>query len=698
MTKLSMKFLLGTLLLLMTSFATAQTLGNKYTALDRWQFSKTLSGEWAEVNVPHSYNAVDGHSASYYRGKAYYKKNINLSAAQISKPLFILFEGAAQAAEISVNGKLIARHKGGYTSFVVSLNGLLKAGNNEILVACDNHEDTELIPVSSDFNKNGGLHNPVYLLEMNDIYASPVANGIYRLHVSTPNVSDKAAQTIVATRIMNAASKPVQLKVTTTLTDKSGKSCFSNTQKITIAAGDSLNFEKQFNLKKPHLWNGLTDPYLYTASIRITDDSGKTVFDKVDTKVGYRFYRMDAEKGFFLNGKPYSLRGVAMHQDWDGHASAVTKDLYDKDYSIIKELGANFIRLAHYPHNDYSFRKCDELGIIVQTEIPWVNVCGVNATKEYFNNIHQQMKEMITNLYNHPSICFWGMWNELDTWGNNNRLQGKFDAKRVVGESASLYDYAKSLDPYRLVGMSDCSLFKRDGYNKIKGDYFSENRYNGWYYNKFADFTKEYQDIHKLMGITNVSEYGSGNNPFCQTYDTSEINNKDNARHFEEWANLCHESHVAQIMKLPYLNFTAIWIMFDFPVASRLEGYMDSKDGITYTVNNDRKYMNDKGLVTRDRQTKKDVFYLYKAWWNKQQPTVYITGRRRSKPAQGSEITIKVYSNAKSLTLYQNGVKKQTMNTSGEETGLIWKFDTLKAETANDTFRVVGADNTSDNW
>lgn len=521
---------------------------------------------------------------------------------------------------------------------------------------------------------------------------------MYRLHVSTPKVSDQTAQTIVATRIMNAASKPVQLKVTTTLTDKNGKSCFNNTQKITVAAGDSLNFEKQFNLKKPHLWNGLADPYLYTASVRITDNSGKTIFDKVDTKVGYRFYRMDAEKGFFLNGKPYSLRGVAMHQDWDGHASAVTKDLYDKDYSIIKELGANFIRLAHYPHNDYSFRKCDELGIIVQTEIPWVNVCGVNATNEYFSNIHQQMKEMINNLYNHPSIIFWGMWNELDTWGNNNQLQGKFDAKRVVDETASLYDYAKSLDPYRLVGMSDCSLFKRDGYNKIKGDYFSENRYNGWYYNKFADFTKEYQDIHKLMGITNVSEYGSGNNPFCQTYDALEINNKDNARHFEEWANLCHESHVAQIMNLPYLNFTAIWIMFDFPVASRLEGYMDSKDGITYTVNNDRKYMNDKGLVTRDRQTKKDVFYLYKAWWNKQQPTVYITGRRRSKPTQGSEITIKVYSNAKSLTLFQNGVKKQTMNTSGEETGLIWKFDTLKAETNNDTFKVVSTDNTSDNW
>jgi Beta-galactosidase/beta-glucuronidase len=165
-------------------------------------------------------------------------------------------------------------------------------------------------------------------------------------------------------------------------------------------------------------------------------DKDNNVYDNVSTKLGYRFYSMDKDKGFSLNGKPYPLRGVAMHQDWDEKASAVSKEQFDIDYGIIKELGNNFLRLAHYPHNDYAFRKCDEMGIIVQTEIPWVNVCGVRADKSYFENMHQQMKEMVTNLYNHPSILFWGMWNEVDSWGNTDQFQGKLDPVRAVKETA----------------------------------------------------------------------------------------------------------------------------------------------------------------------------------------------------------------------------------------------------------------------
>lgn len=675
----------------------AQILGNKVTNLSSWQFSKNISNGWTTVSVPHSYNAIDGHSPSYYRGKAYYKKTLTFTESQINHPLFLLFEGAAQAAEVSVNGKCIARHKGGYTAFAVSLKDAVRAGDNEVIVTCDNKEDVELIPVSSDFNKNGGLHNPVFLLEMNNVYASPIKNGLYRIHVATPQVSTTSATTRVATNIVNASSQIQKLKVTLTLTDKNGKVCYKDVSTTSIAGNASTDYEKNFTLNKPHLWNGLSDPYLYKVQIVIADASGQ-VLDKVNTKIGYRFYRMDAEKGFFLNGKSYPLRGVAIHQDWNKQASAVTNDHFDKDYSLVKEIGANFVRLAHYPHNDYAFRKCDELGIIVQTEIPWVNVCGVNASQSYFDNIHQQMKEMITNLYNHPSICFWGMWNELDTWGNTDKLQGKLDAARVVSESAKLYDLAKSIDPYRKVGMSDCTLFKREGYSKLKADYFSDNRYDGWYYGKFEDFTKEYTDIHKLMGITNVSEYGSGNNPFCQSYIAGNINNKDGAKHYEEWANRYHESHISQIMKMPFLNFTSLWIMFDFPVASRTEGYLDSKDGVHFTENNEQKYMNDKGLVTRDRQTKKDVFYLYKAWWNKHQTTVYIAGRRRSKPAAGNDLDIKVYSNARSLTLYQNGQKVQTLKGSGEDTGIIWKFNAVKAKTSNDIFKVVSDNGTTDKW
>ena len=675
--------------------ATAQSLGSEVTNLTKWQFSKNNANDWTWVTVPHSCNAVDGHSASYYRGKAYYKIPLSFQKEQLQKPLFLLFCGAAQAAEVYVNGKSLTYHKGGYTPFVVSLRGSVKEGENEVMVVCDNKEDVDLIPVSSDFNKNNGLHNFVYLLEMNDVYASPYTYGFYRMHVSTPQVSDAEAATQVETTIHNASDKKQTLQVALSLTDQKGKVVFLKKEKMEIPSGDSVRYARHFTITKPHLWNGMTDPYLYKAKIVISDLSGR-VFDKVETKVGYRFYRMDAEKGFFLNGHSYPLRGVSMHQDWNLKASALDKTDMNKDYDIIKEIGANFLRLAHYPHNDYEFQLCDELGIIVQTEIPWVNVCGIRATKEYFNNIHQQMREMITNLYNHPSIVFWGMWNELERWGNNDKLQGAVDYSRIVSETARLYQYAKSLDPYRFVGLTDCSSFKREGYEKLKGDYYSENRYAGWYVGKYDDFSADIQDIHHRMGITNVSEYGCGINPFCHTYDSLKINNSDFKRHFEEYGDLVHEAHVRQIMHMPYLNFTSLWILFDFPVASRMEGYMDSDDGVHFIENNVRKYTNDKGLVTRDRKVKKDVFYLYKSWWNKKQTTVYITGRRLTQHHADLPFVIKVYSNAKSLTLYQNGAKLQTLKNSGEETGLIWRFKPVTLKTADDTFSVVASDGTQD--
>ena len=499
--------------------ADAQLLGGKVTKLDKWQFAKEGSNNWTEVTVPHSCNAIDGHSASYYRGKAYYKTVLNMQAEQLKHPIFLVFYGAAQAAEVTVNGKLLASHKGGYTPFSILLKNTLKVGANELLVMCDNKEDVTLIPVSSDFNKNNGLHNPVYLLEMNDVYASPTSFGLYRMHVSTPKVSALEAFTDVEAVVENSSDKGRKVKITLTLTDKKGRISYRNSKDYAIAAGAALNYKQSFNLKNPHLWNGTIDPYLYKAQIVIADPSGKTL-DKVNTEVGYRFYKMDRDKGFFLNGHSYPLRGAAIHQDWNLRASALENTNIDTDYAIIKELGANFLRFAHYPHNDYEYRKCDEMGIIVQTEIPWVNVCGVNAQQDYFDNIHQQMNEMITNLYNHPSIVFWGMWNELDSWGNNDKLQGKADFARVVSETAKLYNYAKSLDPHRYVGLSDCSVFERAGYDKLKADYYSENRYNGWYYGTFDGFTKDMQGIHDKMGICNVSEYGCGINPFCHTSDT----------------------------------------------------------------------------------------------------------------------------------------------------------------------------------
>ena len=648
-------------------------------ALVEWEFSKDGTA-WERVTVPHSYNAVDGRSARYYRGPATYRRTIDIRDPE--RPAYLLFEGAAQKATVRVNGREACVHKGGYTAFAVNLKGLLVRGENMVEVVCDNTEDIDMIPVSSDFNKNGGLHNPVWLyVPAGDAYFDPAEFGPYRLHVTQENVSEASASVTVKAALHGKAD--VTLKVR----NASGKVVYKHTKNDVSGA-----YEHAFTLENPHLWNGVEDPYLYTVELSAGDDD-------VMTEVGFRYYSIDREKGFSLNGKPYPLRGVSMHQDMDGKATALTYEDYDRDYETVRELGCNFLRLAHYPHNDYAFRLCDRMGIIVQTEIPWVNICGVRASEVYFENIHSQMAEMIRNLYNHPSIVFWGMWNELDSWGNRENFQGTLDARRVVDETARLYTYAKSLDPTRFVGLTDDSVFERDFYTQLRADYYSENRYFGWYYTPgdFSGVTESMTWIRDNMGPANLSEYGVGINPYCHTWDEEAVRRYwEDDKHMEEYGNLSHESHAQQIARMPWLGFTSLWILFDFPVADRHEGYLDSEDGINFTENPDRMYMNDKGLITRDRATKKDVFYLYKAWWNHHEETVYIAGRRLTARPADEPFTLTVYSNAPSLKLMKDGVEVAALDHSGEETGVIWKFPDLLVAPEGSVFTVVSPSGKTD--
>ncbi len=686
----SLLFLLG----LVALPGVGQRLGSESVSLVDWQFSKD-SVQWTAVSVPHSYNALDGVTAKYYRGKGYYRRSIHLTAGDADRPLYLLFEGAAQQAWVYVNGQLLTHHRGGYTPFVLDVSNLLHEGDNLVAVTCDNHEDVSLIPVSSDFNKNGGLHNPVFLLKMSPIYVSPLSSGLYRLHVTVPQVSAQKATTVMSAELRNASGKTERVSVDYLLKDASGHTAYQHTDRLLLSAtpGAATSLSHSFTLPRPHLWNGVDDPYLYSASIVVKDLSGK-VMDEVSTKVGYRYYKVTRDAGFFLNGRHYALRGVAEHQDIAGKASAVSLPDIESDYRIIAELGCNFLRLAHYPHNDREYQLCDSLGIIVQTEIPWVNVCGVKAQPSYFENIHSQMREMVTNLYNHPSIMFWGMWNEIDYWGNvAGQLQDKLDPQRVVSETARLYDYTKKLDPYRLCGPTDCSLYRNPGYAQLKGDYHSENRYVGWYYQKdnFAHFTNEMNEIHQRMGAVNLSEYGAGINPWCHTWSTDlKYLRGDDKVHFEEFGNLVHESHVRQMVKMPFLNFTSAWVLFDFPVAARQEGFMDSSDGIYFKENDGRKFMNDKGLVTRDRKLKKDIFYLYKSLWNHKVKTVYITSRRRTRIDSATPCVVKVYSNARSLQLFVDGRLTEEIAHCPDVSGVIWQFKPIVLTEGNHELKVIG--------
>lgn len=676
--------------------SSAQIRGFHQEQLVDWEFSKDGSS-WKSVTVPHCYNAEDGHSKSYYRGEATYRCEFTVKNENVDHYLY--FEGAAQSCKVRVNGVLVATHKGGYTPFSVKINESMVEGTNKVEVICNNAENLSMAPVTSDFNKNGGLHGPVWLLRMEDLYLDPSEYGQYRLRVETPEVGPNKVTTNVRAKIMNPTRTETKVLVRVQLLEPNGLLAYQADRELFVKAYSEYDFNHDFFLTGLHFWDGVKDPYLYT--VRIEVFKGKRMMDIADTKIGYRYFELDPQEGFKLNGKPYPLRGVAMHQDMDGKALAMDASDFRRDYSIVKELGANFLRLAHYPHNDLAFQLCDSLGIIVQTEVPWVNVCGTNAKQSYFNNIQQQMTEMVSSLYNHPSIIFWGMWNELDEWGNNADLQGELDPEKVVEETEKLYDLVKEMDDYRLVGFSDDSRLARKGYAGLKADYCSQNMYFGWYWTpeSFNGFGESTKAVHgKWSGPVNVSEYGAGINPYCHTWDPKKAvrNKEDDSRHFEEYGNLFHESYVEQIQKMPWLGFTSAWVLFDFPVANRAEGYMDSEDGEHFTGNEARKYMNDKGLVTRDRQLKKDVFYLYKSLWNHDETTVFITGRRLKYHPANKDITIKVYSNAKSLTLYQNDKQVARKTSSNESTGVIWTFPGLRLKNDTDVFKVVAGDGTTD--
>ena len=657
--------------------------------LKNWEFSFDKTN-WEEVTVPHSWNALDGHSRNYFRGEAFYRTTIRCDNPSL--PSFLRFEGAAQEAEVFVNGQSLAYHKGGYTPFSVPLAGVLHAGDNLVEVICDNSESMDRIPVISDFNKNGGLHNPVSLFVLPVVYMDPGAYGFDRFHFVQHLVNAKRALCEVKTLLCNSSGKSSDINVRITIKDASGTVVSKASVKVTLAAGASAQVSRTLRIKNPHLWNGKKDPYLYTVLVEAGEDVAQC-------RTGLRSFELSREKGFFLNGESYPLRGVSMHQDTEGKASALSKEDIDRDYGFVKEIGCNFLRLAHYPHNNYAFHLCDSLGIIVQTEIPWVNVCGERAGEAYFENIREQLKEMITALYNHPSIVFWGLWNELDSWGNKESLQGPLDTRKVVDKTAWLYKYARELDHARLIGFTDDSKFRRPNYKELKADFYSQNCYYGWYYNRndFSGLTPIMYWIKDTMGPVNLSEYGVGVNPFCHTWKSDDVKRyRDDAYHPEEFGNRFHESHLQQICTMPFIGFTSIWVFFDFPVADRHEGYMDCSDGVHYSENPDRLYINDKGLVTRDRKVRKDAFYLYKAYWNREETTVHICSRRLEKRPVGKAYDLWVYSNAASLKVYQNGVEIKSADSTDEITGVIWKFDWMQMPDGPVTIKVVADDGTSD--
>ena len=601
------------------------------------------------VTTPYSVNAIDGHSSSYAKGTFNFETSIALRDAY---PTHLWFQHADQSATIYVDDVQVEKHWGGYNSFSVDISNYVHTGTNNIKVALKNNEGNNLAPASGDFNFNATLGN-VRLL------TSPVlpdiSYGYDGFHVSS-TVTDAEATIYVKTLVPTGAS------VVCTITDN----VFNYTD-TKNSDGEEMTFIT--TITNPHLWNGTIDPHLYTITLNIYYNN--VLYHTFSRDYGLRYYSYvindttilpnnDPYTGFLLNGSPYLLRGVCMHHDIEGKANALTSTDIANDFSLIHELGCNFIRLAHYPHPKEVYDWCDRQGIIVQTEAPCVNKLQSTMPTDYYTHLETQYREMVNEHYNHPSIIFWGLSNETTT---DDKAFGKTKIEAYT-------TIIKSLDPSRLVGyvMSHSVNNPSSYYNNPNVDWFGCNIYVGWYIDKASNDptsqlnTRVNNIINNLQKPLAFSEYGAGGTQHCHSEDPQNTTTKGNyERHDIEYQMWLHEGHIAAIRNFPQLLFTAQWQLFDIAVANRNEGYTICLDGETTSTDDNLRRLNNKGLVERDHTTKKDTFYIYKAEWSNEK-FVHICGKDYTRK---TDRVIKCYTNdGNSLSLYVNNSLVETVTVS----------------------------------
>jgi beta-galactosidase len=598
---------------------------------------------WTTISLPHNWGWEEAQQGKdYYRGPGWYRRELELQP-KAGQRYFLRFEAASLFADVYVNGDFLGEHRGGFGAFCFEISSHLSAsGTNVIAVRVSNSWEPDIAPLSGDFSVYGGIYRPVHLIEtaaenftLTD-HSSPGVTWLQR------SVTKKRAVIDVTAQISNGTHDSRSLTLVATVLDANGKKIVESKQPVVLAPDVTAPYWVHLEVPRPHLWNGRLDPYLYQAVVELRSTNG--VVDSVNQPLGLRFYQIDPDKGFFLNGKPYALHGVDRHQDRWNEGWAISDADMDEDLRLIQEIGATVVRCAHYQHSDHFYSLCDKAGILVWAEIPQVN--EINSSLRFAETSRSQLLDLIRQNINHPSIFTWSLFNEIG-------LKNTPDPER---ELQDLNNVAHSEDPTRpTIGATCTDRFPQ--MNKIP-DLLGWNFYPGWYsgWGSLTNFGT-LLDRHRFdsqHGGFCVSEYGAGAN-----VEQHEQNPKqpvtDGQWHPEEWQAMVHEQAWATLKAKPYVWATFIWNMFDFAVSTRHEGGVPGR--------------NDKGLVTYDRATKKDAFYFYKANWS-DEPVLYITDRRFT-DRTNAVTDVKIYSNARRVELLLNG-KSQGDHSSATDGVFLW--------------------------
>lgn len=626
---------------------------------DAMKTAQAWNSNWESVSIPHTWNANDMQRvvSSFYEGVGYYRKKCTFPESIKGKRIFLRFEGVGSCAEVYVNGYLVGTHKGAYSAFICEISQHVKWDKeNEIVVKADNTARPDVIPVNHVlFGVYGGMYRPVWLV-VTDLCSIVVndhaSSGVY---ITQKNVSKESAEVTVKVKVDNVSMSPASLELENAVYDMEGRLVKKHRQIFDQSPQGVQSYSSTFKLSKPRLWKGREDPYLYKVVSCLMQD-GK-VLDEIVQPLGLRKYEVVAGKGFFLNGEKYPMYGVTRHQDWWGLGSALSNKEHDFDLAQIMDIGATTVRFAHYQQSDYLYSRCDTLGLIIWAEIPFVN----HVTGQEWDNAHQQMRELIRQSFNHPSIYVWGIHNEV-----------YHPYEYTAALTQSIHDLCKQEDPDRYTASVNGFGSTEHPVNQ-NADIQGMNRYFGWYERKLQDIEPWIENLEKEYPWQRLilTEYGADANIEHQTELLGDALNWRSPFYPETFQTKTHEYQWSVISQHPYIIVSYLWNMFDFAVPTSNRGSVAAR--------------NMKGLITFDRKIKKDSYYWYKANWSKE-PLLYMT-QRRNVFRERKNTSVTVYSNIGTPKVYLNG--KELIKVRKGYTNVHYIFDDVVLDVGKNLLKAV---------